>query len=360
MKSFIPVRFAIKGLLIILSLFLVFHVLVMIGIIPFTIVWGGKIKDKSEMLTFETISILVNLIMIVVIMIKGRLITLMIYNRLIYQLIYWGIIIIAPWIMFGIFLLNTIGNLFSNNDYEKMVFTPLTIILAILSFSIAYSQEDEKTIEENRIRIINSVEYKKMLIKKDEFLNKLNGMINKTDILEQIKLCEDELNKIPKTPYHKIVGLNLLHQTNELTDWIIDFYNKGSKKIKIKSIYFEMNGFTINPDEWFVSGFGYSIYNDNDKDLDWLGDSEFSSDGKNDFVIKGFEDIQKVYENGYDNSYEYLNYDYAYQINEYLVILRLQELFIAAYKEARQKNVDLQNIPILVTAHDYEFILRIK
>ncbi len=47
------------------------------------------------------------------------------------------IIKIALWIMAFLFLLNTIGNLFSENDFEKIAFTPLTLILAILCIRLA-------------------------------------------------------------------------------------------------------------------------------------------------------------------------------------------------------------------------------
>ncbi len=47
------------------------------------------------------------------------------------------IIKIALWIMAFLFLLNTIGNLFSENDFEKLAFTPLTLILAIFCIRLA-------------------------------------------------------------------------------------------------------------------------------------------------------------------------------------------------------------------------------
>ena len=46
------------------------------------------------------------------------------------------IITVALWIMAGLFLLNTIGNLVSTNAIEKIIFTPLTILLSIFSWRL--------------------------------------------------------------------------------------------------------------------------------------------------------------------------------------------------------------------------------
>jgi hypothetical protein len=125
-------QFALRGLLTILSLVVVFHFLVLLGIIPFEIVWGGRLKDRSQMPVFETVSILLNLVMLTIVGIKAGLLKVNV-NRM--------IINIALWLMFGLFLLNTIGNLFSNNEFEKMVFTPLTLILSIFSLRTAISKD---------------------------------------------------------------------------------------------------------------------------------------------------------------------------------------------------------------------------
>ena len=131
MKKFITERVAINGVLTILSLIAIFHLLVMLRIIPFEIVWGGRLKDQSQMLIFETVSVIINLIMLAVVVIKAGFLKVSINPM---------IIKIALWIMFGLFLMNTIGNLFSNNEIEKIVFTPLTFILSLFSLRIAISK----------------------------------------------------------------------------------------------------------------------------------------------------------------------------------------------------------------------------
>lgn len=130
MNSLDTKQIATTGLLIILSLTVIFHLLVIVGIIPFQIVWGGRLKDSSQMLSFEIISIAINLIMIAVVGIYAGILKLKIN---------WMIIKYALWIMFVLFFINTIGNVFSKNYTEKLIFTPLTFLLSVFSLRLAIS-----------------------------------------------------------------------------------------------------------------------------------------------------------------------------------------------------------------------------
>jgi hydrogenase-4 membrane subunit HyfE len=128
MNNFISSRSASSALFIIFSLVILFHVLVIAGIIPYGIVWGGRIQSQEEMISFEIISILINGIMLAVVAIYTRHLNVKINPKIIKA---------ALWIMVGIFLLNTIGNLFSKNEWEKIIFTPITLLLAIFSLRLA-------------------------------------------------------------------------------------------------------------------------------------------------------------------------------------------------------------------------------
>lgn len=132
LKSFIPEPIAINGLIITISLVIVFHFLVIAGIVPFDIVWGGRLRDRAQMLAFETASIIINLIMLLIISIRAGFIKTSIKMKFINIMI---------GIMSVLFLLNTIGNLLSNNDLEKLIFTPLTFILFILTFQLSIKNE---------------------------------------------------------------------------------------------------------------------------------------------------------------------------------------------------------------------------
>ncbi len=113
---------AIKLLIGLLSLVIVFHFLIIVKIIPFNIAWGGRLKSDQEMYVFEGISIVINLFLIWVLSlklknVKGKLINIML------------------WIFLGIFTLNTIGNLFAQTNFEKF-FSILTFVFALLILRI--------------------------------------------------------------------------------------------------------------------------------------------------------------------------------------------------------------------------------
>lgn len=127
MKAFISPQQAIKIMLVLLSAVMVFHLLVITEIIPYTIVWAGKLKSTKEMYQFEASSIFINLMLIIVLLVKGQYLQLPVSQPF---------ITIVFWLFVFLFALNTIGNLFAKTDFEKYVFTPLTFISSLLLFRI--------------------------------------------------------------------------------------------------------------------------------------------------------------------------------------------------------------------------------
>ncbi len=123
----LPYKFAVNFLLTILCSVMVFHFLVLIQIIPYQIVWAGRLNSIAEMQRFETISILINCFIILIITIKGNYLNFKFSSKIINSLL---------WLFVILFSLNTIGNLMAKSNFEKLVFTPLTFILAILCFRI--------------------------------------------------------------------------------------------------------------------------------------------------------------------------------------------------------------------------------
>lgn len=123
---------ATVALLVLLLISLIFHLLIMTKIIPFDIIWGGKIKDASQMLLYETVSIIINILMILVIALDAKIIKSRMPHRLIKAFVL---------IMFVIFSLNTIGNFTSVNQFEKNIFTPLTFLLASLCFILFFNKD---------------------------------------------------------------------------------------------------------------------------------------------------------------------------------------------------------------------------
>ena len=123
---------AIKTMLLILSLVLVYHVLIVSQLIPYEAVWGGRLTSISQMYRFETTSIIINIFILLILLIKGTFIRISLPTRLINSLL----------VLFSLlFALNTIGNIFSSNIWEAIIFTPITLMASILCYRIAIEKE---------------------------------------------------------------------------------------------------------------------------------------------------------------------------------------------------------------------------
>jgi hypothetical protein len=129
MKKLISAKLAGNILLAALGLLAIFHILVLLGVIPAEIVWGGMIQGvPSNLVMLETMALLLTLLFIVIIAAKtghiraGKLS---------------GAVNIGVWLIFAYLLLNTLGNLASGVSFEKLLFAPVTILLALCAFRLA-------------------------------------------------------------------------------------------------------------------------------------------------------------------------------------------------------------------------------
>ena len=118
------------GLIILLSGFLILHLCILLKIIPYNLVWGGRLQSDKEMIRFELVSIAVNLFFLFIVFIQSNLLKLD-FPPL-------GITI-ALWVMTALFVLNTFGNALSKNKIEQRLFTPITILLVIFSAVLAWT-----------------------------------------------------------------------------------------------------------------------------------------------------------------------------------------------------------------------------
>ncbi len=128
MKKLLPLPVAITGLLLISSLTIVFHLLVIGGLVSPDIVWGGNITSQGNLWLMEAISIAINIVILLfVLAYAGRL-----------KIKLSPVVAKAGfWILFGLFMLNTLGNLMARHSLETYIFTPLTFLLALFCFRIA-------------------------------------------------------------------------------------------------------------------------------------------------------------------------------------------------------------------------------
>lgn len=106
-----------------LSVVVLFHMLVLVGIVPMEIVWGGRITTRTELVQFEVASITLNLIMIFVVIHSAGFIQILKP-------------VVVRWlvgVMALLFALNTIGNIMAVDPLERWIFTPLTALMCVLS-----------------------------------------------------------------------------------------------------------------------------------------------------------------------------------------------------------------------------------
>jgi hypothetical protein len=93
--------------------------LVLFHVIPFQMVWGGRLKTTAEMQQFESFSIAMNSLIFWIVAMKGRKLKMQLPTIFIHAML---------WIFAILFTLNTLGNLFSGNVWEAALFTPVTFI----------------------------------------------------------------------------------------------------------------------------------------------------------------------------------------------------------------------------------------
>jgi hypothetical protein len=179
-----------------------------------------------------------------------------------------------------------------------------------------------------------------------QFLSVCQGKLN-----ECITGLEEALRAMRKTPYHQVLDRDFLHHTRAASDYLIEFHRKASSKKKIAGLYFEMNGFAINTDRWFFSGFGYRKAGDV-WDLDWLASWDAETD--HDFTLEGMEPLQAVFARARHNDKRPLSVDIAEELAEHLVTARFMQLIAAAHRAAKRRYPALKGLPVIATAHEWE------
>lgn len=103
-------------------LIILFHLGVIFRILPFEFIWGGQISTTSEMYLLVTISILLNLFLGLVLVMKGGYVKHWFGKR---------VTDFFLWLFLILFTINTIGNLLAETIFEKSL-AVVTLIFAIL------------------------------------------------------------------------------------------------------------------------------------------------------------------------------------------------------------------------------------
>ena len=127
---------ALKIMILLLTLVVIFHFAIIARLIPYQIVWAGKLKSVDEMYAFEAASIAINIFIIALLFLKAKHIKRNTSNKILDALL---------WLFVILFAANTVGNLMAETWFEKLVFTPLTLLSSILIWIIV--RKDKKMAE---------------------------------------------------------------------------------------------------------------------------------------------------------------------------------------------------------------------
>ena len=132
MKNIVSANFAGNALLVIFLAFFVFHILVLFEVIPHHIVWAGKINTPADLVRLETVSLLILLVSALLVAMKMRYVRWLQGNK---------IVDVGMWILFGLFVLNSLANFTAPNPIEKYGFGLITILIALLCLRLALSSK---------------------------------------------------------------------------------------------------------------------------------------------------------------------------------------------------------------------------
>jgi len=141
MKKILSFKLAAQISLFLLVLLILFHLSIVIGIVffdfvPVDFLWGGKMETKEQLLGFEIISLFIMVLCFFIVLVKSEKVKL---PRLMKASE------IAVWILFILFFLNTIGNIFAKTTFEN-IFAILTVILTILCLRLALEKTNKNDI----------------------------------------------------------------------------------------------------------------------------------------------------------------------------------------------------------------------
>ena len=122
-----------KILIFLFSFALIYHILILVKIVPYKLAWGGRLKSDQEMYVFESFSLVLNFLFLLFVAIQLKFITILLHP-LFCKTIWWFLAIV--------FAINTIGNTMAIYPFEKYFFTPITFISSICAFIIIFSKKE--------------------------------------------------------------------------------------------------------------------------------------------------------------------------------------------------------------------------
>jgi hypothetical protein len=108
------------------------HFLILFKIVPYHLVWGGRLKNDMEMYIFEVVSISVNIFLSLILIANLGVIK----HKFMNSCIRWVL-----WAYFVVFVLNTVGNVLAKTTFEKLL-AIVTSLSAMLLLNILMNKKE--------------------------------------------------------------------------------------------------------------------------------------------------------------------------------------------------------------------------
>jgi len=131
MRKIISARLAGNILLALFALLAIFHMLLLLGFLPATIVWGGRIENQSDFLCLELLALAMTVVWSIIVALKMGYLSWIKKRKIINA---------GVWLLFAFFVFNTLGNFLANSTTEQF-FGIITIIAALLTLRLAMEPE---------------------------------------------------------------------------------------------------------------------------------------------------------------------------------------------------------------------------
>jgi hypothetical protein len=171
---------------------------------------------------------------------------------------------------------------------------------------------------------------------------------------QYISWAEAGLKAVEPTPYHSVVGLNFAHLVEPAAEYLISVFRGASSQFPVKAAYFEMNGFDINPEQWYFSGFAYKTDGTIWKP-EWLAEWDFSSDDA--VELNGMESVQDAFAEHYvvrEGMLKPLVIEIAESIASHLICAHYISLIAKAHERAKLEEEKMRGLHVIATAHDWD------
>jgi hypothetical protein len=136
MTRLVSANTAGRLLFVLLAFLAVFHVLILLKIVPLGSAWGGQAADSSaNLIVLELLALVVILLFALVVRAKLKLIRIARSGKA---------IDFGLWLTAFYFLLNTVGNVLSKVPLENFLFAPLSLIMTLLAIRLALEKPSPK------------------------------------------------------------------------------------------------------------------------------------------------------------------------------------------------------------------------